>query len=219
MKRLLILWITIASFAFILYLTGCGGPATNSNTNVNVPAKSDAPTPKPGPTMDDLCKATPKPDPDVIRAAIVQKIAEDDILKYYYNPDDPNKKNLIKFKIKPDDPGYKMRLEGSMSFMALLELPKVLETYTADTCVRRIQFVLKGTSDLKDNDPDAARTDYSFEWDIACQDPSHPCPGGICKDANEACKERPMGNTNRNANSNGNANANKNANINVNTNK
>ena len=209
MKRILNLGLAIASFAFILCLAGCG-PVANTNTGANSPAKPTTPTPTATPVVLDAACREIHPDAGHIRQAIVERIANDPILSSHYHDGDQDHSS-IKFTIKPDnDGGFKMKLQGNLGYQAFVELPNVMQYFAADTCVRRVFFVLKGSTLLEDESVDAKSFLDAFEWDLTCQDPNHPCSDGSCIPAGQACsKHDPRGNVNTNTNANTNKNINK----------
>jgi hypothetical protein len=219
MRRLLILGIAITAFAFSLFLMNCG-PVANNGTAGNSAAKPNTPTTTPTPAdLDAACTEQPHPDPGHIKAAIVYRIAHETYINGQYNDSDLNK-SAFKFAINPAGVGFLMKIEGKTSLHGLIELFDVMQHFAKDTCVQRVLFVRKGESGAKDEEADQARSFNSFEWQLNCQDPSHPCPGGECLPEGQVCtKDDGNENTETNTSGSGGRNTNTSANRGTNTNR
>jgi len=225
MKRLLILGITIASFAFILSLIGCG-PVANTNVADNGAGKAAVATPTPTPHP-----ACSNPNYQDLQNAVADVITKDNKLKHQYNQDDPDQ-GSINFVVTPDlqKGGFFLILEGNLGHDAFEELRWRVESFASSTCIKKVIFTPRHaiipphhrSSDEALKGVDVASAAEFFGWDLTCQDPSHPCSDGSCAGANTLCNVTKTGgnsDTNQNENMNANNSTMTNASPNKNTNR
>ena len=207
----------LAAFVFSMMLLslGCGGPNSNQTQISNAGDSANVallatPTPRPNPCAGTNIDAKKT----AVETAIQDKIAADPVLSAQFV------RNVFKYSVVKDSTNTSLYiyLAGGMGNVTntntnanavphpFHEIMSGLRPLHKKGCVSKVILLPLSALPLT-----TTVTPAGFDW-FGCEEPTHPCPGGVCS---EVCgnpvpvaSATPKGNSNSNTASNANTNSN-----------